>query len=90
MDGCIKGEKAYYFEEIVKGIGFLILEKGGIPMRKNIISLLLWQILSWGLSGWDVLFLPSALVWEKWSSYLKKLAIIHSSFVKMEVVEVFV
>lgn len=37
---CIKGEKAYYFEEIVKGIGSLTLEKGGIPMRKN-MSLLL-------------------------------------------------
>lgn len=32
---CIKGGKAYYFEEIVKGIGSLTLEKGGIPMRKN-------------------------------------------------------
>lgn len=32
---CIKGGKAYYFEEIVKGIGSLTLEKSGIPMRKN-------------------------------------------------------
>lgn len=35
MNGCIKGGKAYYFEETVKGIGSLTLEKGGIPMRKN-------------------------------------------------------
>lgn len=35
MNECIKGGKAYYFEEIVKGIGPLALQKSGIPMRKN-------------------------------------------------------